>query len=91
MKAVFHSIRGEKSALCIVRANDFEFSGKPVYLPREAVLKAVGLKSEEMVAGEVYNKTFNLPDGGKLVPIVDGETGEIRTTTNGETLHQLAW
>ena len=36
-KAKFHSVRGEKSALILVRPNAFVFSATPVYVPRTAI------------------------------------------------------
>ncbi len=76
--ATFHSFRGEKSALILVRANMWVFQGTPVYVPKEAC------------KGFVEGQTFEIPDGYKLVPMVD-ENGEPRVTTTGETLHTLAY
>ena len=78
-QATYHSDRGEKSALLLIKANKFEFGFKPAYVPRDAV-------SEHEVGD-----TFSIPGGYKLVPFVDGETGEVRTTKNGEPLHVLSW
>jgi len=79
-QAKFHSLRGEKSALILVRANAFVFNTVPVYIPREALPEGI----EE---GEI----FEIPDGYKLVDMVDIESGEIRTTKKGEPLKMLAY
>lgn len=76
--AKFHSNRGEKSALILVKANQFVFNWSPVYVPRAAV--------EGMTEGQ----EFQIPDGFRLVPITD-EDGVIRTTKTGEQLHMLAY
>lgn len=77
--AKLHSLRGEKSALVMVRTNKFSFESKPAYVPRAAV--------EGMEVGE----EFEIPDGFKLVEWTDYETGETRKTETGEPLHILAW
>lgn len=78
--AVFHSLRGEKSALIMVKANQFVFSASPVYIPRVALPK-------DIKEGE----SFNIPDGFTLVDIVDYETGEPRLTKDGQNLKMLAY
>ena len=78
--AKFHSLRGEKSALIMVKANQFVFSASPVYIPREAL--PANIKEGE---------NFNIPDGFQLVDIVDIETGEVRVTKDGTPLKQLAY
>jgi pyruvate kinase len=78
--ATFHSNRGEKSALILVKANAFVFSATPVYVPRTAL-------AEDIKKGD----TFTLPDGYTLVDIVDIETGEVRTTKTGVALKQLQY
>jgi hypothetical protein len=77
--AKLHSLRGEKSALIMLKPNKFQFSPTPVYIPRAAV---EGLKEGD---------EFNIPDGYKVVDIVDSETGEVRTTKTGEALKTLVW
>lgn len=77
-KATFHSLRGEKSALILVRANQWVFQATPVYVPKSAC--------EGMVEGQ----EFDIPDGFKLVTMVD-ENGEARKTTSGEELKTLAY
>lgn len=77
--AQFHSERGTKSALILVKANKFCMSWSPAYVPRTAC--------EGMTQGDA----FSIPDGFKLVPIVDSTTGEVRTAKDGSVLHQLAW
>lgn len=77
--AKFHSNRGTKSALILVKANKYVFNWSCAYVPRASV--------EGMEAGT----EFQIPDGYKLVPIVDTETGEIRVTKSGEQLNMLAY
>ena len=69
----------EKSALILVKANKFQMSWTPVYVPAAAV---EGMQPEE---------ESTLPDGYSLVPIVDVETGEVRTAKDGSPLHTLCW
>lgn len=76
--ATFHSFRGEKSALILVRVNQWVFQGTPVYVPKSACI--------DMVEGQ----EFEIPDGFKLVTMVD-ENGEVRKTTTGEELRTLAY
>ena len=76
--AKYHSDRGEKSALILVKANQFVFGWSPVYVPRAAV------------QGMSEGQEFFIPDGYKLVPIL-GEDGTPRVTKDGELLHQLAY
>lgn len=78
--AKFHSNRGEKSALILVKANAFVFGSTPVYIPRKAV-----------PAGINEGDSFEIPDGFKLAPMVDSDTGEVRTAKNGEELKQLVY
>ena len=68
-----------KSALILVKANKFQMAWTPVYVPAAAV--------EDMTADE----EGTLPDGYSLVPIVDVETGEVRTAKDGSPLHTLCW
>ena len=77
--AKFHSLRGEKSALIQVKANKFQMQWSPAYVPKEAV--------EGLVAGA----EFSIPDNYRLVPIVDINTGEIRTSKDGHQLCSLEW
>lgn len=77
--ATFHSLRGEKSALIMVKANKFEFSSKPAYIPASAV---EGLKEGD---------TFEIPDGFRFVERINYETGEVQTTKDGAPLHNLVW
>ncbi len=91
--ATFHSYRGEKSALIMVKANQFVFSGDPVYIPRTSLpsnlIEAVdALKEGEELKKDDPLKVFNIPEGYSLTPLTN-EDGSIRTTTSGETLHKL--
>ena len=85
--AKFHSLRGEKSALLLVKANLLEFGSKPVYAPRAGV---AAISKKELTA-DTEPFEFEIPDGYTLVPIVDIETGEARTTESGEPLMQLQY
>ena len=76
--ARFHSDRGEKSSLILVKANQFVFGWNCAYVPRAAV------------AGMEQGQEFHIPDGYKLVPILS-EDGTPRVTKDGEPLHQLAY
>ena len=77
--AKFHSLRGEKSALVLVKTNAFVFSASPVYIPREAL-------PADIKEGD----SFEIPDGFRLVDMVD-EEGTVRTTKEGEALKVLAY
>ena len=68
-----------KSALIIVKANKFQSIWSPAYVPAAAV---EGMNADE---------EGTLPDGYSLVPIVDVETGEVRTARDGSPLHTLCW
>ena len=78
--AKFHSLRGEKSALILVKRNALMFSSVPVYVPRTGLPK--GIKEGE---------EFPIEDGYVLIDIVDHETGEVRTTNDGTPLKQLSY
>lgn len=66
MKAIYHSDRGEKSALLLVRV-PFVFGQTPVYVPRVDV------------AGMEFGDEIELPSNLVIVDMVDHETGEVRT------------
>jgi len=74
--ASFHSFRGSKSALILVRKNAFTFQASPVYVPKAAVIAVLGESPEK---GDV----LEIPDGFTLVPMVD-EDGNERTTNPNE-------
>jgi hypothetical protein len=76
--AKLHSLRGDKSALVLVKANKFQFSASCAYIPREAV--------EGIAEGE----EFPIPDGYKLREMTS-EDGTVRTTKDGQPLHTLVW
>ena len=77
--AKLHSFRTEKSALILVKANAFVFSSTPVYVPRAAV------------AHLEPGAEFEIPDGFKLVDMVDIDSGEVRTAEDGSPLKQLSY
>jgi len=74
----FHSVRGEKSALILIKANKFVFQASPVYVPR--------VSCEGMTKGD----EFEVPDGYKLIPMVS-EEGVKRTTKDGAQLYMLGY
>ena len=76
--ATFHSNRGEKSSLILIKANALVFNATPVYVPRAAT---EGLKEGE---------SFEIPDGFRIVDMVD-ENGESRKTESGEPLKVLTY
>jgi len=78
--AKFHSFRGEKSALILVKANAFVFTADPVYIPKEAIPNGI-----------TEGDSFEIPDGFKLVSMVDIETGEIRKAKDGSELKVLSY
>ena len=94
MKAIakFHSVRSEKSALILVKANKFEFGYSPVYVSIEGVKDSTGKTMEELEAldKDDAGRTFNIPGGYTLVDIVD-EDGVVRTTKDGQPLKTLKW
>jgi len=74
----FHSLRGEKSALCMVKRSEYEFGGTPVYVPRAPW----GDNPQE-------GDSVDIPDNFHLVDMVDVDTGEVRTTKDGAKLKVL--
>ena len=78
--AKFHSFRGEKSALILIKTNAFVFQPTPVDIPKEAI-----------PAGINEGDSIEIPDGYKLIPMVDPETGEVRKTKDGAELHTIAY
>ena len=65
--AIFHSNRGTKSALILVKANAFVFQARPCYVPRTAV------------ANLSEGDTLEIPDGYSFVEMLN-EDGTPRTT-----------
>ena len=78
--AKFHSFRGAKSALILVKANALVFNSTAVYVPKDAI-----------PAGLAEGSTFEIPDGFRIEQFVDPITGEVRMTQSGEPLHVLAY
>ena len=78
--AKFHSLRGDKSALILVKANPLVFNQTPVYVPREA-----------LPANIKEGDNFDIPDGYRIEAFVDPETGEVRTAKDGSELKILAY
>ena len=78
--AKFHSFRGDKSALVLVKANPFTFQSDAVYVPKEAI--PAGIKEGD---------SFEIPSGYKVVDMIDPETGECRQSKDGHNLKVLVY
>lgn len=91
--AKFHSDRGTKSALILVKANQYVMNFSPVYVPRDSITESQRTATVVQVEGKDVDvfPVFQIPDGFKLAPMIDVETGEVRTTNSGEPLHTLAY
>ena len=78
----------------MVKANAFVFTLDAAYVPREAVpadiIAAAEAKGEDWKTS-LPEAQFEIPDGYKLVPMVDIETGEIRKAKDGSELKVLAY
>jgi len=85
--ATFHSLRGEKSALILVKANPLQYNADPVYVPISGVEYFAKKKIGDMVQGDI----FDIPAGYKLTPMVDPETGEVRKSNDGNELKVLSY
>jgi hypothetical protein len=77
--AKFHSFRGEKSALILVKKNAFVFGWSCAYVPRVALPSDI-----------VEGTEFAIPDGYTLVDMI-GEDGTVRVTKDGECLKVLSY
>lgn len=73
---IFHSLRGEKSALILIKKGKACFTGTPVYVPRTFV--------EGMKEGE----SGKLDTDYVLVPMVNADAEPLKTST-GEQLYML--
>jgi hypothetical protein len=78
--ARFHSFRGKSSALLLVKENEFVFSSVAVYVPKEAI-----------PVGTEEGSNITIPDGYKIVPFIDFETGKVRTAEDGSELRIMAY
>ena len=76
--ATFHSFRGEKSALILLKENPFSFETIPVYVPKEPCI------------GMEKGHSFEIPDGYKLIPMVDSD-GIPRASEDGSILQTLSY
>lgn len=87
--ATFNSLRGaeSKSALIMVKMNILEYSASPAYVPLAAAEHFAGKK----LTNDDKGFSFEIPDGFRLVDIVDSETGEVRTTKDGVNLKQITY
>ena len=90
-KAIFHSVRGQKSALVAIKPNEFQIGHTFVYISRAGVAKALKMKVKELESkGWGDELSFDIPDGYTVQPIV-GEDGEVRTSNDGSELKTLVW
>lgn len=78
-KAIFHSLRGEKSALLLLKENAFVYEATPVYVPASAVT--------DYSVGDV----IDVPGGYTIVDMVDSDSGEVRTAKDGSPLKVLKY
>lgn len=78
-QATFHSLRGEKSALIMLKENAFVYNATPVYVPKAAV------------EGKQPGDIIEVPDGYKLVDMIDIETGDVRVAKDNTPLKVLAY
>lgn len=85
--ATFNSLRGEKSALIMVKANALCMSQTAVYVPRDA---ANQFAKKDLTDADKGLK-FNIPDGYRIEDFIDPTTGEVRVTKAGEPLKILAY
>lgn len=85
--ATFNSLRGEKSALIMVKANPLCISAEAVYVPRAGVTFFAKKDVDTLVKGD----TFEIPDGYKLEDFIDPTTKLPRTTKDGEVLKVLVY
>ncbi len=78
--AIFHSNRGDKSALILVKNHALELTATPCYVSRQGIPSGV----EE-------GDSFDIPDGFSLIPMLGEDNETPRTTKNGEVLLQLTY
>ena len=86
----FHSLRGEKSALVLCKANPLAFSASPVYASRTGVEALFGKPIAEIKEGDSINYDTNVYGDLNIVDMVDSDTGEVRQAKNGEALKTFA-
>ena len=86
----FHSLRGEKSALVLCKANPLAFSASPVYASRSGVEAMFGKPAADLTEGDEITYDTNVYGDLNIVDMVDSDTGEVRTTKTGETLKTFA-
>ena len=87
-KATFNKLsESKKSALCLIRVSDFQFSGTPAYLPASAVASALDVSLDELEKG----MKFEIPAGFYFEPMTDEDGNERKTKDGLNTLMQLAW
>jgi hypothetical protein len=78
----------QKSALIQVKSNPLEMgNGIFCYVAATGVSHYMNKPIDKVKKGD----QCIIPDGFKLIPIVDQDTGEIRTYENGEELLQLTY
>ena len=105
--AKFHSARGEKSALILLKHNELVFGWTPVYVPRAPFVHMVptlgedgkpildengGPVLEQQVKPEFLNEDFRFDvENGYKLVPIVDDNGEVRTTKDGVELRQLAY
>jgi len=88
--AVFHSLRGEKSALVLVKRNPLEFDATPAYVPRTGIAHLIGISVAEL-GDDHAGACVSIPDNYSLISMTD-QDGKVRTTQDGKTeLKQLVF
>ena len=77
--AIYHSDRGTKSALILVKNHALELDSTPCYVSRDAVA--------HLSEGE----SFEIPDGFSLIPMLEEDNKTPRTTKDGAVLLKLSY
>jgi hypothetical protein len=76
--ATLHS-KKKKTALILVRANEYEMSKRPAYIPLAPVA--------DMEEGE----EFEIKDGFTFIPMLDKDGNPYTTKDGKNVLHSLKW
>ena len=86
----FNKIVGEKGTQCLVlvKKNPMASSASPVYGNLAGVAMILGKSPEDLVKGDSGVYDTNVYGDLVIVDMVDSETGEVITASNGEVLQQ---
>ena len=76
--AEFHSLKGEKSALVLVKRHAFEYDATPAYVPRTSAAFMFDVPIDQL-GDEHKGLMVNIPDNYAFKPMVSKD-GEVRTT-----------